>query len=123
MKRLVTIVIVLGLVMPGGAVASRVAAGSARTALDRAAAPLLPRGIPERCLAARVTTKDGGNWATVGFKALQYRSCVRWGFNGVVILRRARGRWAYVTEGSAMIPCGRFAIPVAVRHDLRLPCR
>ncbi len=123
MKRLVTIAIVLGLVMPGGAVASRVAAGSTRTALDRAAAPQLPRGIPERCLAARVTTKDGGNWATVGFNALQYRSCVRWGFNGVVILRRARGRWADVTEGSAMIPCGRFGIPVAVRHDLRLPCR
>ena len=92
------------------------------SALDRAAAPQLPPGIPERCLLAQVTTKDGGNWATVGFNGLQYRSCGRWGFNGVVILRRARGRWHYVTAGSAMLPCGRLGIPVAVRRDLHLPC-
>ena len=69
-----------------------------------------------------MTTKDGGNWATVGFNGVHYRSCGRWGFNGVVILRRARGRWDYVTAGSAMLPCGRLGIPVAVRQDLHLPC-
>ena len=82
----------------------------------------MPPGIPERCLVAQVTTKDGGNWAEVGFNGL-VRSCGRWGFNGVVILQRARGHWHYVTSGSAMLPCGRFGIPVAVRQDLHLPCR
>lgn len=123
MKRIITIIIALGLIVPAVAVASRVATGSTRTAIDRAASPQLPPGIPERCLFARVTTKDGGNWATVGFDGLRYRSCGRWGFNGDVILRRARGRWQYVTAGSALLPCGRFGIPVAVRQDLHLPCR
>jgi hypothetical protein len=121
-KRIITIIIVLGLVLPAVAVARRVATGSTRNAIDRAAAPQLPPGIPERCLFGQVTTKDGGNWATAGFNGAHYRSCGRWGFNGVVILRRARGRWEYVTAGSAMLPCGRFGIPVAVRQDLTLPC-
>ena len=70
----------------------------------------------------QVTTKDGGNWAIVGFNGLHYRSCLRrWGFNGVVILRCARGRWEYVTAGSALLPCGRLGIPIAVRQDLHLP--
>lgn len=123
MKRIITITIVLGLVLPAVAVARRVATGSTRNAIDRAAAPQVPPGIPERCLLAQVTTKDGGNWAEVGFNGLHYRSCGRWGFNGVVILRRARSRWEYVTSGSALLPCGRLVIPVAVRQDLRLPCR
>jgi hypothetical protein len=121
-KRIITTVIVLGLVLPAVAVASRVATGGTRNAIDRAAAPQVPPGIPERCLFAQVTTKDGGNWAEVGFNGLD-RSCGRWGFNGVVILRRARGRWHYVTAGSAMLPCGRLGIPIAVRQDLHLPCR
>lgn len=124
MKRIIiTITIVLGLLVPALAVASRVATGSTRNAIDRAAAPQVPSGIPERCLFAQVTTKDGGNWAEVGFNGPQYRSCERWGFNGVVILRRTRGRWHYVTSGSALIPCGRLGIPVAVRQDLHVPCR
>jgi hypothetical protein len=122
-KRIITIIIALGLIVPAVAVASRVATGGTRNAIDRAAAPQVPQGIPERCLFAQVTTKDGGNWAEVGFNGPQYRSCGRWGFNGVVILRRTRGRWHYVTAGSAMLPCGRLGIPVAVRQDLHVPCR
>jgi len=122
-KRIITIIIVLGLLVPAIAVASRVATGSTRNAIDRAAARQLPPGIPERCLVAQVTTKDGGNWAEVGFNGPHYRSCGRWGFNGVVILRRAHGRWDYITAGSAMLPCRRLGIPVAVRQDLHLPCR
>jgi hypothetical protein len=122
-KRIITMIMVLGLVLPAVAVASRVATGGTRNAIDRAAAPQLPPGIPERCLFAQVTTKDGGNWAEVGFNGTAGRSCGRWAFNGVDVDRRARGRWDYVTSGSAMIPCGQFGIPVAVRQDLHLPCR
>lgn len=123
-KRIITIIIVLGLIVPAVAVASRVATGSTRTSIDRAAAPQLPGGIPHRCLWAEVTTKGGGNWATVGFNGTQtYRSCGRWAFNGVVIVHRARRTWHYVTAGSALLPCGRLGIPIAVRRDLHLPCR
>lgn len=123
MHRIVTIIIALGLAVPAVAVASRVATGSTRTAVEQAAAPQLPGGIPPRCLLAEVTTKDGGNWATIAFKSPNSRSCGRWGFNGVVIVRRARRTWHYVTAGSALIPCGRLGIPIAVRQDLHLPCR
>jgi hypothetical protein len=125
MKRIITITItiVLGLVMPAVALASRVATGSTRTAIERAAAPQLSGGIPQRCLLAKVTTKDGGNWAEVGFNGYAGHSCGRWAFNGVVIVHRARRTWHYVTAGSALIPCGRLGIPVAVRGDLHLPCR
>ena len=109
--------------MPAVAVASRVATGSTRKAIDRAAAPHVTPGIPERCLVARVTTQNGSNWAEVGFNDLHDRSCERWGSNGVVIVHRARRTWEYVTAGSAQLPCRRLGIPVAVRQDLTLPCR
>ena len=123
MKRIITLIIALGLIVPAVAVASRVATGSTRTAIDRAAAPQLPGGIPQRCLLADVTTKDGGNWATAGFNGTHCPSSERWAFNGVVIVHRARRTWHYVTAGSALIPCGRIGIPIAVRRDLHLPCR
>ena len=121
MKRIIVIVTTLGLVAPAMAVASRLATGSTRTAIERVAAP--QSTTPQRCVLVEVTTRDGGNWATYGFNGANYRSCGKWGFNGVDILRRAHGEWTSVTSGSAMIPCGRFAIPVAVRQDLHLPCR
>jgi len=121
-KRIITIIIALGLIVPTVAVATRLATGSTRNAIDRAAAPQVPPGIPERCLFAQVTTKDGGNWAEVGFNGYAGHSCGRWAFNGVDIEHRARRTWHYVTSGSALIPCGRFGIPVAVRQDLHLPC-
>jgi hypothetical protein len=123
MKRIIITIVAVGLVVPAVAVASRVATGRTRTAIERAAAPMLSGGIPQRCLLVEVTTKDGGNWATVAFNAVNYRSCGRWGFNGVDIEHRARRTWHYVTSGSALIPCGRLGIPIAVRRDLHLPCR
>lgn len=123
MKRIIITIVAVGLIVPAVAVASRVATGRTRNAIDRAAAPQLPPGTPERCLVARVTTKDGGKWAKAGFNYAHYRSCGRWGFNGVVIVHRARRTWHYVTAGSALIPCGRLGIPIAVRQDLHLPCR
>lgn len=68
-----------------------------------------------------MSTQDGGNWAEVGFNGYAARSCGRWAFNGVDIEHRAPRTWHYVTDGSALIPCGRFGIPVAVRRDLHDP--
>ena len=124
MTRIITIIIAIALIVPAVAIASRVATGSIATAIDRAAAPQLPPGIPDRCLHATVTTKDGGNWAEVGFSGPN-RSCDFWAFRAVVVLDRAHGRWHYVMAAalnSALLPCGRLGIPVAVRQDLHLPC-
>jgi hypothetical protein len=120
-KRTLAAVIALAVLVPAVAVARRLATGTTRTAIERVAVPGFDG--PQRCLIVAVTTKDGGNWATVGFNGADYRSCASWGLNGVYILHRARGRWRNVTSGSALIPCGRFGIPVAVRRDLALPCR
>jgi hypothetical protein len=123
MKRIITIIIALGLIVPAVAVASRVATGSTRIAIERAAMGSGYTRFPQRCLAAEVTTKGGGNWATVAFNAVNYRSCERWAFDGVGIVHRALGRWHLVDGGSAQFPCGRLGIPIAVRRDLHLPCR
>jgi hypothetical protein len=123
MKRIITIIIAVGLIVPAVAVASQVATGGTRNAMDRAVARQVPPGIPQRCLLAQVTTKDGGNWAEVGFNGYAGHSCGPWAFNGVDIEHRARRTWHYVTSGSALIPCGRLGIPAAVRQDLHLPCR
>lgn len=121
MKRIITTIIAFGLVMPAVAVASRVATGSSRTAIERAVAPGYDG--PQRCLLVEVTTRDGGNWATISFNPANERSCEGRQFNGLDIAHRAHGRWHNVTSGSAQIPCGRLGIPVAVRQDLHLPCR
>ncbi len=108
------------LAVPGGAVARRIVTGSTKTAIVRTVQTALP--TPQRCLVVYVTTKDGGNWATVGFNNAMLHSCIRWAANGVAIAHRINGRWRYVASGSAEIPCGRLGIPVAVRADLTLPC-
>ena len=119
MRRLIiTLTIALGLVVPTVAVASRVATGITRTAIDQAAGLV----YPDRCLIARITTKDGGNWAGVSFNAAKQRSCKDSAFTGVNVVHRVGGRWQYVTSGSAGIRCVRRGIPVAVRQDLHLPC-
>jgi hypothetical protein len=122
-KLISTVIIAVGLIVPAVAFASRVATGSTRSAIERAAAPQLPGHIPQRCLLVEETTKDGGNWATVWFKEPNSHSCGRWAFNGVVIVHRARSHWHYVTAGSDLGPCGRLGVPVKVRRDLHLPCR
>jgi hypothetical protein len=122
-KRIITIIIAVGLLVPAGAGASRGASGGTRTAIERAAMGSGYGRIPQRCLRVEVTTRASGDWATVAFNAANYRSCERWGFDGVNIVHRAHGRWHLVGSGSAMIPCGRLRIPAAVRQDLGLPCR
>jgi hypothetical protein len=108
------------LAVPAVAVARRSVAGSTKTAIVRVVPTALP--TPQRCLVVYVTTKDGGNWATMGFNNAMLHSCIRWAANGVAIVHRGDGRWRFVGAGSGEIPCGRLGIPVAVREDLGLPC-
>lgn len=120
-RRAAALTLMLGLVLVSSAIAARIAGGSLRAAIVRAGFPTFSG--PQHCLVVRVTTRDGGNWATVGFNAAQAVACGRWGFDGVAIVHRAHARWRSVGAGSAEIPCGRLGVPAAVRKDLRLPCR
>jgi hypothetical protein len=116
MRRLIiTLTIVAGLLVPGVAIASRVATGSTRTAIERAA---LGSSVPQRCAVVVVTTEDGGNWATA---AIDPTYCPH-APNGVALVRRTHGQWHLVAGGTADFPCDRLGVPVAVRRDLRLPC-
>jgi hypothetical protein len=108
------------LVAPAVAVAKRIVTGSSKTAIVRTVPTAVP--APQRCLVVYVTTKDGGNWATVAFNNAMLHSCIRWAFDGVAVAHRVDGRWRHVASGSADLPCGRLGIPVAVRDDLTLPC-
>lgn len=125
-KRLVIILaLAVGFVVPAVANASRVATGSTKTAIiraDRSSPVHNGRFPPQRCLIARITTKDGGDWAKVSFNAAKQHSCADWVFNGADVMQRAGRRWHYVTSGSAGLQCGRYGIPAAVRLDLHLPC-
>lgn len=124
MRRLIiTLTIVAGLFVPAVAVASRIATGNTKKAIDRALTAELG-GIPGRCLVVRVTTKDGGNWANVSSNLAAAHSvlCAKHVFNGFDIVRRTHAHWHYVTGGSVAINCAHFGIPVAVRKDLRLDC-
>jgi hypothetical protein len=124
MRRAFAVAMALAFSFPAVAGASRVATGSLGHAIERAASAQLPAGIPQRCLLVRVTTKDGGAWATVSFEGARNPSlCNRYGFNGVAIVHRVRPGWRLVAAGSAMIPCAKLGIPLAVQRDLRLPCR
>ena len=116
MRRAFAIVGLLALALPVAVGASRIATGGLRTAIERAASPQLPAGVPQRCLVARVTTKGGRDWATVGFNVARATSCNRYGFDGVAVVRRVRGGWHYVTAGSSMIPCGKLGIASRSRH-------
>lgn len=91
MKRIISICVVLGLVTPAAAVASRVATGSTRTAVVRAAGRFFT-DIPQRSLTVEVTTKDGGNRATVGFNVANFRPFERSALNSLAVVQRAQRR-------------------------------
>jgi hypothetical protein len=116
----IAVTLAVMLVLPAAAVARRVVTGSTKAAIVRTVPTALR--TPLRCLVVYVTTKDGGNWATMGFNNALLHSCIRWAADGVAIVHRVDGSWRFVGAGSSEVPCGQLGIPVAVRGDLRLPC-
>lgn len=121
MKRAPAFVIALALAAPAVAGASRIATGQLRAAIVQATAKEMAAGIPQSCLVVRVTTIGAGNWATVG---LNYRRASCNVANGIVVVHRVRGKWHFVDEGSDMsiAACRKDRIPIAVQHDLGIPC-
>lgn len=103
--------------------ASALASGAPRSltvapTLAQRAAILHAFGDPKAansCLTTRLAASNH-NYATVRFRTL--RSCRKWAFNGVNVLKRVKpGHWRFVFEGSAF-RCPLAAIPRRVQRDL-----
>lgn len=120
-KRTMTVVIALGLIVPAVAAASQSATGRTRRAIERVLFPGGPPAAPQRCLLIEVTTKDGGNWATFAADS-SARACAHWVANGEALLHRSRGRWREAAGGDYPFPCAKLRVPAAVRQDLHLSC-
>jgi hypothetical protein len=69
----------------------------------------------DSCLTTRLAASNH-KYATVRFRTL--RSCRKWAFNGVNVLKRVKpGHWRVVFEGSAF-RCPLAGIPRGVQRDL-----
>jgi hypothetical protein len=87
----IALTVAVVLVAPGAAIARQIVTGTTKTAIVRTVPTALP--TPQRCLVVYVMTKDGGNWATMGFNNAMLQSCIRWAANGVAIVHLVDGRW------------------------------
>jgi len=118
LRRLVLAVLALAVVAPALAPAAAITVGTVVPTTAERVAILKAFGDPKRawpCLIARLAVSNH-NYATVRFRPT--RTCGRWAFNGVNVLRRARSdRWRFVFEGSAY-QCPLRRIPRQVQRDL-----
>jgi hypothetical protein len=75
--------------------------------------------IPPSCLEMRISTVNS-SYAFAQFRAPPARSCRRYGFNGIAILRRHQRAWRSVFEASDY-RCVQVPAPKRVKRDLRVP--
>jgi len=100
-------------------------AACVRVASRRSCGPAISRGIPLWCTKVYISTVNP-TWASE--TDVLTRACVRWAANGVAVVHRTQGRWAFITDGSAFLNCpiraynGRGAIPDPVAKDLLGVC-
>lgn len=111
--------VVLAAVITPAAEARRSAHGRQKAAILRASG-FGPHTIPP-CYDVYISTVNS-SWATATYGGSTTEPCVRYGSNGVVILRFRRGRWHIVTEGSAFTCPIPGHIPARVQRDLKLAC-
>jgi hypothetical protein len=124
-RRFIITSVVLSLTLASVAMAHRMATGSTRRAIERAAfgkksSPFLK--LPQSCVLVEVTTKDGRNWATVAIKGDGGGACGPRANYGIDLAHRTRAGWRSVAGGSAGVNCTELRIPAVVRKDLELPC-
>lgn len=115
------VVLVVACLLPGIALARRLARPAEKTAILAAVhrAHQIAPGVSGRCLNVYVSTVDV-RWATVGFRYVT--SCLSQAANGVIIMHRTAGRWRFVVAGSAISCPLPGHIPPRVQRDLRLVC-
>lgn len=120
--RLVTTAVIalgLALVVAGAASARRPAAGPQKRAIMTAAG--LRPATPLRCYRVEISTVNSA-WAATQYAGGTGRPCIAYAADGVSITHFVRGRWRFVTAGSAFHCPIPGHIPIAVQRDLRLFC-
>lgn len=96
----------------GDAAAARTPSHEEREAVLRAV-PLvqtLNRKAPTGCVRYTVRISDSGAFSTVALRFAQRNECIQYASNGRFVLRKMRGAWNIVFEGSSAPPCA-YAIP------------
>ena len=109
----------VGLAVAGTASARRPASGSQKRAIMTAAG--LRPATPLRCYRVEISTVNSA-WAATQYAGATGKPCITYGADGVSITHFVRGRWRFVTAGSAFSCPIPGHIPTAVQRDLRLAC-
>jgi hypothetical protein len=74
-----------------------------------------PKRFPARCALADIATVvPGSQWGGYGFDS-HAAGCTRFGFDGVSIEHKIRGRWYVLWEGSSGTPSN---VPRAIFNDI-----
>ena len=106
---------------PAVAIARRLAPGNEESAIIAAIRRAHDIGPSQKASCMRVYVSTiSRNWATMQF--IYVRRCERQDANGVAVIHRTRGRWRFVTAGSAFSCPIPGHIPKPVQRDLRLSC-
>ena len=103
-----------------GSALGRVSAHGAQKRAIMTAAGLKP-ATPLGCYDVHISTANR-TWAATHYAGSAHNPCLRYAADGVSITHYVRGRWRFVTAGSAFgcpIP---GHIPAAVQRDLKLFC-
>jgi hypothetical protein len=121
MRRTAALVILMVGCLPALALARRVAGGKEKAAIIAAIRRAHDIGPSQTgsCMRVYVSTVNR-NWATMQF--IFVRRCESQDANGVSVIHRERGRWRFVTAGSAFSCPIPGHIPSRVQRDLKLFC-
>ncbi len=79
--------------------------------------------LPAKCARVRVSTETKKpKWASVSFRPGP-KDCNPFASNGVTVVRKAVGRWRFVTAGSSFDCSSLYAqVPKTVAADLGISC-
>ncbi len=120
MKRCLSVVVVLSLVVSAPAALARVGvSGAAKASLVHTA---LGAKTPRQCAAAYISSVDRF-WAAVFFKPAKGwgARCRTIAHKGWTALHHTHGRWQLSQYGQSAA-CVSVHVPVAIRKDLQIPC-
>ena len=80
--------------------------------------------LPVNCSRVRVSTvTKKPKWGSVSWRNGGSDDCMPLASNGVTVVKKAHGRWRFVTAGSSFTCTELYAkVPQAVARDLKISC-